>query len=174
MVSLYYKFVYAYMNYYIRVWRKAYNTLRKILLVLKNKVMRIVTNVISWTSVSPVLSNLSRFSASNMHREEHSPCETSLHLQYSIVHVHTLSSYVSFIVWYFFCKVPDIHDQYTRKSPLQHLYADSRNTTRWQIMFSFCCATIWKFILNEIDPNCSIDLFKNIFGEYFFRLVRTC
>ena len=141
---------------------KAYNTHLKILLVLKNKVMCIVTNVLSWTSASPVLSVLSQ--------SVHQIC-----IGKNILPVNRIYNYTIALFMYkhydrmllslfdiFFCKVSDIHDDYTRKSPLQHLYADFRNTTRWQVMFSFCGATIW------------IGLFKNMVGEDFFRLVRTC
>ena len=67
----------------------------------------------------------------------------------------------------FFCKVSDIHDHNTRKSSSQHLYMNFHNTTRGQKMFSYCGATIWNFILNEIDPNCSIGKVKKQIRHIF-------
>ena len=61
---------------------------------------------------------------------------------------------------HFFCKVSDIRSHYTRKCSSQHLCIDFHNTTLGQKMSSCCGAIIRKFILNEIDPNYSIDLFK--------------
>ena len=34
-------------------------------------------------------------------------------------------------------------------------------------MFSCCGDTIWNVILDEIDPNFSIGIFKKVFGNYF-------
>ena len=54
LISLYYTFVYPYLNYCIHVWGKAYNTHLKNLLVLRNKVLRIVTDVPPRTSVHQI------------------------------------------------------------------------------------------------------------------------
>ena len=67
----------------------------------------------------------------------------------------------------FFCKVSDIHDHYTWKSSSQHLYMNFHDTTRGQKMFSYCDATIWNYILNEKDPNCSIGVFKKHIRHIF-------
>ena len=51
LISLYYTFVYPYLNYWIHVWGNAYSTHLKNLLVLHNKVLSIVTGVPPRTSV---------------------------------------------------------------------------------------------------------------------------
>ena len=51
LISLYYTFVYPYLNCCIHVWRKSYNTPLKKILVLQNKVISIVTGVPPWLSV---------------------------------------------------------------------------------------------------------------------------
>ena len=151
MISLYYTFVYPYLNYCIHVWGKAYNTHLKNLLVL-----RIVTGVPPRTSVHQI------------------------YIEQNILPVKRLYNYNVALFMYkhsndmlpslfddFFCKVSDIHHHNTRKSSSQHLYISFRNTTRGQKMFSYCGATIWNFILNEIDPNCSIGLFKKQIRHIF-------
>ena len=54
LISLYYTFVYPYLNYCIHVWGKAYNTHLKNLLVLQNKVLCIVTGVPPRTNVHQI------------------------------------------------------------------------------------------------------------------------
>ena len=156
LIYLYYTFVYPYLNYCVHVWGKAYNTHLKNLLVLQNEVLRIVTGIPPRTSVHQI------------------------YIEQNILPVKRLYNYNVTLFMYthsndmlpslfddFFCKVSDIHDHNTRKSSSQHLYINFRNTTRGQKMSSYCGATIWNFILNEIDPNCSIGLFKKHIRHIF-------
>ena len=51
LFSLYYTFVYPYLNYCIHVWGKAYDTHLRHLIVLQNKIIRIINGVPPWTNV---------------------------------------------------------------------------------------------------------------------------
>ena len=62
LFSLYYTFVYPYLNYCIHVWGKTYDTHRHHLIVLQNKVIRIIngvpprTNVDNWYVLHDIFS----------------------------------------------------------------------------------------------------------------------
>ena len=51
LFSLYYTFVYPYLNYCIHVWGKAYDTLLRHLIALQNKIIRIINDVPLRTNV---------------------------------------------------------------------------------------------------------------------------
>ena len=108
LFSLYYTFVYPYLNYCIHVWGKTYDTHLHHLIVLQNMYV-----CVAWYLV----------------------CETSLLLQCGIIYVQIFKSIASWCVWYFFSKLADVHEYNTRNASTQHAYVCFQRTTRGQKNF---------------------------------------
>ena len=51
---IYYTFGYQYLNYYIRIWGNAYDTHLRHLIILQNKVIRVINGVSPRTNVDNV------------------------------------------------------------------------------------------------------------------------
>ena len=107
LLTLYYTFVYPYLNYCIHVWGKAYNVYIHDLIVLQNKAVRIVHGVSPRTNAD------------------------KLYFDHSILSLKRLYSYNIGIFMYkfsknmlpelfdnFFCNVASVHEHYTRSACL--------------------------------------------------------
>ena len=119
--TLYYTFVYPYLNYCIHVWGRAYNTHLKDLCVLQNKTIRIINGIPPRTNVD------------------------HLYIQQNILSVNRLYYYNIGIFMYkfsnsmlpemfdsFFSRIEDTHSYHTRQSSAKHLYVNFRSTSRGQ------------------------------------------
>ena len=108
--SLYYTFVYPYPNYCIHVWGRTYDTHLHHLIVLQNKVIRIMNGLPPQTNVD------------------------NLYMMHGILYVKHLYSYnvalfmykykksiASWCVWYFFSKLADVYEYNTRNASTQHV-----------------------------------------------------
>ena len=111
LISLYYTIVYPYLNYCIHVWGKAYNTHLKNLLVLQNKVLRIVTGVPPRTSVHQIYIEQNIL-----------PVKRLYNYNVALFMYKHSNDMLPSLFDYFFCKVSVIHDHNSRKSSSQHLY----------------------------------------------------
>ena len=147
--TLYYTFVYPYLNYCIHVWGRAYNTHLKDLSVLQNKIIRIINGIPPRTNVD------------------------HLYIQQNILSVNRLYYYNIGIFMYkfsnsmlpemfdsFFSKIEDTHSYHTRQSSAKHLYVNFRSTSRGQRSCIYSSAIIWNCILDNFNPECAIGLFK--------------
>ena len=147
--TLYYTFVYPYLNYCIHVWGRAYNTHLKDLCVLQNKIIRIINGIPPRTNVD------------------------HLYIQQNILSVNRLYYYNRGIFMYkfsngmlpemfdsFFSRIEDTHSYHTRQSSAKHLYVNFRSTSRGQRSCIYSSAIIWNCILDNFNPECAIGLFK--------------
>ena len=154
--SLYYTFVYPYLNYCTNVWGKAYDTHLHHLIVLQNKAIRIVNGVPPRTNVG------------------------SLYVMQNILSVKRICSYNVGLYMYkyssrllpdafdnFFTRLADVHGYNTRNASTQHFYVSFRGTTRGQKTLSYCGTRIWNYIPDKIDPDCAIGTFKKHIQRLF-------
>ena len=154
LLSLYYTFVYPYLNYCIHVWGKAYNVHIHDLIILQNKAIRIVHGVSPRTNAN------------------------KLYFDYNILSLKRLYSYNIGIFMYkfsknmlpelfenFFCNVASVHEHSTRSACLNHIYVKFKGTTRGQKAFSYSGARIWNLILSHIETDCAIGTFKKLFAK---------
>ena len=116
LFSLYHTFVYPYLNYCIHVWGKAYDTHLRHLIVLQNKIIRIINGVPPRTNVD------------------------NLYIKHNIISVKRLYSYNVGLFMYkysngllpdvfdtLFCKLADVHEYNTRNASMQHIYVNFRS-----------------------------------------------
>ena len=170
LFSLYYTFVYPYLNYCIHVWGKAYDTHLRHLIVLQNKIIRIINGVPPRTNVE------------------------NLYIKHNILSVKRLYSYNVGLFMYkysngllpdvfdtLFCKLADVNAYNTRNASMQHIYVSFRSTNRGQKTLSYCGASIWNYILNKVNPKSAIGSFKKLIQNLFllsndnlFTWFRTC
>ena len=137
--TLYYTFVYPYLNYGIHAWGKAYNPYLKVIIVLQNKIIRIINSISPRTNVD------------------------HLYIQQNILSVNRLYYYNIGIFMYklsssmlpemfdsFFSKIEDTHPYHTRQSSAKHLYVNCRSTSRGQRSCIYSSAFIWNCILDNL------------------------
>ena len=159
--TLYYTFVYPYLNYCIHVWGRAYNTHLKDLCLLQNKIIRIINGIPSRTNVD------------------------HLYIQQNILSVNRLYYYNIGISMYkfsnsmlpemfdsFFSRIEDTHSYHTRQSSAKHLYVNFRSTSRGQRSCIYSSAIIWNCILDNFNPECAIGLFKKTIPSTILELKR--
>ena len=79
-------------------------------------------------------------------------CKTYLLLQYWVIYVQKLKSFASRCVDNFFTRLADVHGYNTPNASTHHLYVSFRGTTRGTKTLSYCCARIWNYILDNVDP----------------------
>ena len=152
LFALYYTFVYPYLNYCIHVWGKTYDTHLHHLIILQNKVIRIINGVPPRTNVD------------------------NLYLMHDILSVKRLYSDNVALFMYkysnqllpdvfdnFFSKLADVHEYNTRNASAQHVYICFQRTTRGQKTLSYCGARIRNYVLDNVDSDCAIGLFKKRF-----------
>ena len=122
--TLYYTFVYPYLNYCIHVWGRAYNTHLKDLWVLQNKKIRIINGIPPRTNVD------------------------HLYIQQNILSVNRLYYYNIWIFMYkfsnsmlpemfhsFFSKIEDRHSYHTRQSSAKKFICEfPKNITRTKVL----------------------------------------
>ena len=154
-MTLYYTFVYPYLNHGIHVWGKAYNVHIHDLIVLPNKAVRIVHGVSPRTNAN------------------------KLYFDHNILSLKRLYSYNIGIFMYrysknmlpelfeiFFCNVASAHEHSTRSACLNHIYLKFKGTTRGQKAFSYSGARIWNLILSHIEPIVPSALLRNSLLNY--------
>ena len=139
--TLYYTFVYPYLNYCTHVWGRAYNTHLKDLCVLQNKIIRIINGIPPRTNVD------------------------HLYIQQNVLSVNRLYYYNIGIFMYkfsnimlsemfdsFFSRIEETHLYHTRQSSAKHLYVNVRSTSRGQRSCIYSSAIIWNCILDDFNP----------------------
>ena len=147
--TLYYTFVYPYLNYCIHVRVKAYNTHLKDLCVLQNNIICIINGIPPRTNVD------------------------HLYVQQNILSVNRLYYYNIGIFMYkssngmlpemfdsFFSRIEDTHSYHTHRSSAKHLHVNFRNTLRGQRSSVYSSAITWNCVLNNFNPECDIGLIK--------------
>ena len=145
LFSLYYTFIYPYLNYCIHVWGKAYDTHLHHLIVLQNKAIRIINGIPPRTNVD------------------------NLYVMHNILSVKRLYSYNVGLFMYkysnqlfpdvfknLFTKLADVQEYNTRNASTQHVYVCFQGTTRGQNTLNYCGARIWNYILDNVDSKCAI------------------
>ena len=136
--TLYYTFVYTYLNFFIHVWGRAYNTHLKDICVLQNKFICIINGIPPGTNVD------------------------HLYIQQNILSVNHLYYYNIGIFMYKFCnsmlpetfdsffsRIEDTHSYHTRQYSAKHLYVNFRSTSRGQRSCIYSSAIIWNCILDN-------------------------
>ena len=148
--TLYYTFVYLYLNYCIHVWGRTYDTHLNDLRVLQNKIIRIINGVPPRTNTDYLYSQQSILSVNR------------LHFFYNIVifMYKYPNSMLPGIFDNFFHKIEDSHLYCTRQSTAKHLYVNFRSTTWGQRSCIYSSSIIWNFILDNFNPDCAVGSFK--------------
>ena len=119
--TLYYTFVYPYLNYCIHVWGRAYDTHLNDLRVLQNKIIRIINGVPPRTNTDYLYSQQSILSVNPLY-----------FYNIGIFMYKYSTSMLPGIFNNFFHKIEDSHSYCTRQSTAKHLYVNFRSTTRGQ------------------------------------------
>ena len=130
--TLYYTFVYPYLNCCIHVWGRAYDTHLNDLRVLQNKIIRIINGV---------------------------PREQTLTI-YTTSRVFCLWIACIIIILGYSCTNTSHHSHCTRQSTAKHLYVNFRSTMRGQRSCIYSSSIIWNLILDNFNPDCAIGSFK--------------
>ena len=147
--TLYYTFVYPYLNYCIHVWGGAYDTHLNDLCVLQNKIVRIINGVPPRTNTDYLYSQQSILSVNRLYYNN-----------IGIFMYKYSNSMLPGMFDNFFHKIEDTHSYCTRQSTAKHLYVKFRSTTRGQRSCIYSSSIIWNFILDNFDPDCAIGSFK--------------
>ena len=155
LFSLYYTFVYPYLNYCIHVWGKTYHTHLHHLIVLQNKVIRMINAVPPRTDVD------------------------NLYVLHDILSVKRLYSYnvalftniqincllMCLIIFFpnllmFTNIIPEMH-------PLKMCTYVSKEQPVDKKLLSYCGARISNYVLDNVDSNCAIGLFRKRIQRLF-------
>ena len=151
LLTLYYTFVYPYLNYCIHVWGKTYNVHIHDLIVLQNKAVRIVHGVPPRTNAQKLCFDSNILSLKRLY-------------SYNInIFMYKFSkNMLPELFETFFSNVATIHEHDTRSARLNRIYIQFKGTTRGQKAFSYSGAYIWNFILSHIETDCAIGTFKKL------------
>ena len=141
LLTLYYTFVYPYLNYCIHVWGKAYNVHIHDLIVLQNKAVRIVHGVPPRTNAQKICFDSNILSLKRLY-------------SYNIcIFMYKFSkNMLPELFEIFFSNVATIHEHDTRSARSNHIYIQFKGTTRGQKAF----------ILSHIETDCAIGTFKKL------------
>ena len=158
ILSLYYTFVYPYLNYCIHVWGKTYDSHLHHLIVSQNKVIRIISGVLPRTNVD------------------------NLYVMHDILSVKRLYSYNAALLMYkysnqllpdvfdIFSKLADVHEYNTRNASTQHVYVCFQRTNYrqkpikllWCSYLELCSWQCWLKLCNWLLKNLlRLFLFSN-------------
>ena len=156
LFSLYYTFVCPYLNYCIHVWGKTYDTHLHHLIVLQNKVIRIINGVPPRTNVDNLI------------------------VMHDILSVKRLYSYNVALFMYKYSNqlLPDVFDNFFPNllmfpntipeiHPLNMCMYVSKEQPVDKKTLSYCGARIWNYVLDNVDSNCAIGLFKKRIQRLF-------
>ena len=154
LLTLYYTFVYPYLNYCIHVWGKAYNVYIHDLIILQNKAIRIVHGVSPRTNANKLFFYYNILSLKRLY-------------SYNIgIFMYKFSkNMLPELFEYFFCNVASVHEHSTRSACLNHIYVKFKGTIRGQKAFSYSGARNWNLILSHIETDCAIGTFKKLFAK---------
>ena len=158
LLSLYHTFVYPYLSYCIHVWGRAYDTHLNDLIVLQNKIIRIINGVPPRTNVERLYVTMGILSLKRIYN-------------YAIglfMHKYVNNMLPELFVD-FFSNVTDLHHYNTRHANRNSIYVTFHSSTRGQQSFSHCGPRIWNFILSSMMPNCAIGLFKTASRQLFLK-----
>ena len=156
LFSLYYIFVYPYLNYCIHIWGKAYDTHLRHLIVSQNKIIRIINGVPPRTNVD------------------------NLYIKHNTLSVKRLYSYSVGLFMYkysngllpdvfgtLFCKlamsmntIPEMHQCNIFMSAFDQQIEVKKT-------LSYCGANIWNNILNKVNPKSAIGSLKKLIQNLF-------
>ena len=157
LVSLYYAFVYPYINYCIHVWGSTYQTHLNKLYLLQKRVVRIIAGVKRRTHCKPFFDSLGILSLSNIFRYN-----VSLFM-YKFYHEMLPR------IYNIFQKNSDVHDYNTRQSEMLHL--PKPNTEYGKPSFRYRGALIWNDILEKLDVNIKIGTVKKNLKKHLLKLM---
>ena len=158
LLSLYHTFVYPYLSYCIHVWGRAYDTHLNDLIVLQNKIIRIINGVPPRTNVERLYVTMGILSLKRIYNYA-----IGLFM-YKYVNDMLPELFVDF-----FSNVTDLHHYDTRHANRNSIYVTFHSSTRGQQSFSHCGPRIWNFILSSMMPNCAIGLFKTASHQLFLK-----
>ena len=126
LLTLYYTFVYPYLNYCLHVWGKAYNVHIHDLIVLQNKAVRIVHGVPPRTNAQKLCSDSNILSLKRLYS-----------YNISIFMYKFSKNMLPELFENFFSNVATIHEHDTRSARLNHIHIQFKGTTRGQKTFSY-------------------------------------
>ena len=150
LLSLYNSLIMPYLTYCIHVWGKAYDTHLSHLMLLQNKVVRIIAGVSPRTHAEPLYADLNIMPLKK------------LYLYTVGLFMYKFSNdMLPEIFDDMFTHVNTIHDRNTRQSIKKHLYIPLYVTTRSQKCVSYTGPHIWNLIISKINPYAPIGSFKN-------------
>ena len=149
MVTLYYSFIYPYLNYCIHVWGSAVKTHIDKIFRLQKRVVRIIHGVHPRTHSKPLFKNLGILNVKQLFSYN-----VGLFM-YKHSH-HWLSS-----IFDMFTKNSDIHQYYTRQSELLHI--PIFNTEIGKRSFRAQATTIWNHIYTNVE---SLDIKIGTFKKH--------
>ena len=155
MLSLYHTFVYPYLCHCIYVWGRAYETHLNDLIVLQNKIIRIINGVPPRTNVERLYVTMGNFSLKRIYN-------------YAIglfMHKYVNNMLPELFVD-FFLKCYRFASRHANRNCI---YVTFHSSTRGQQSFSHCGPRIWNFILSCMMPNCAISLFKTASRQLFLK-----
>ena len=152
LLSLYNSLILPYISYCIHVWGSAFDTHLRHLVTLQNKVVRLIAGVPRRTNTD------------------------ALYAKLNILPVKKLYIYTVGLFMYkytndmlpemfsdMFKLVHNVHSHNTRNAVDNHLYIDFHGTTRSQKCVKYIGPHVWNFIFRQMNPNCTIGLFKKTF-----------
>ena len=147
--TLYYTFVYPYLNYCIHVWGRTYDTHLNDLRVLQHKIVRIINGVLPRTNTDYLYSQQSILSVNRLY-----------YYDIGIFMYKYFNSMLPGMFNNFFHKIDDSHSYCTHQSTAKHLYVNFRSGTRGQRSGKHSRSIIWNFIMDNFNPDCAIGSFK--------------
>ena len=158
LLSLYHTFVYPYLSYCIHVWGRAYDTHLNDLIVLQNKIIRIINGVPPRTNVERLHVTMGILSSKRIYNYA-----IGLFI-YKYVNNMLPELFVDS-----FSNVTDLHHYNTRHANRNSIYVAFHSSTRGQQSFSHCGPRIWNFMPSSMMPNCPIGLFKTSSRQLFLK-----
>ena len=152
ILSLYYSFIYPYLNYCIHVWGSATNNYLNKIVILQKRIIRIVCGVNRTTHSEPLFNRLSVLTLSKlymynigllMYKHHHNQLPQILNL---------------------FLLNSDIHSHNTRSAGMLHV--PKFNTEFGKRSFRFQAVKIWNDIYLSVSVNIKIGTFKKNLKSY--------
>ena len=146
LVSLYYSFIYPYLNYCIHVWGSAFQTHLNKIFLLQKRVVRIIAGVNRRTHCKPLFETLGILPLSDIFKYN-----VSLFM-YKFHHKKLPR------IFNIFQKNSEIHGHNTRQREMLHLPQPSTEYGRRS--FRYRGVLIWNDIYEKLDVNIKIGTFK--------------
>lgn len=149
LLSLYNSLILPYISYCIQVWGSAYETHLRHLMTLQNKIVRIISGVPPRTNTDMLYEKLDILSVKRLFTYN----VAMFMYKYDndmLPELFTNS----------FTPVSSIHPHETRQATSDHLYIMFQGSNRGQKQLKYIGPHLWNYLIENMNPNCSIGLFK--------------